>query len=406
VDSGAPRAALSATVLASYAGRDGDYWYSGAGADLMRSTGAYAAPGETVTLTVPAAWAGQGLRALVGAGNDSLWGNDEWSRYPEVTRAFDIEAASTEVGNVFGGPIYILVPAGLELGEGEVQIDGAVAMPWYRAGHTSAAEWQAMLEELAVPMVELETDSFVLTVMADSFTRDEDPADLMAFWEAVLDADADLAGISRDRVRPERFLIERQISAGWMHSGYPLMGYSYSAQMTDHDYLSTSGDWGAFHELGHNHQYGPWLLPGTTETTCNLWSVYVMETVVGVDRHDAHPAISESARQDLIDAYIAGGRDFWSSWSVWTALETYLELQEAFGWEFYQELNATYLAMPSGDRPTDDNARIQTWVIESSFQAGLDLTDFYEAWGFPIDPETADAVSELPLWTDHPLARR
>ena len=191
-----------------------------------------------------------------------------------------------------------------------------------------------------------------------------------------------------------------------MHSGYPLMGYDYTGPMTDLSYLSTEGDWGAFHELGHNHQYMTAVLPGNTEATCNLWSVYVMEQVVGRSRDEAHSALSPASREDTIQAYIDGGRDFWGDWSVWTALETWLQLQEAFGWDLFIELNATYLAMPAAERPTTDQARIDRMVVESSFAAGYDLTDFYDAWGFPISDDSRAAVSGLPMWTDHPMAGR
>jgi hypothetical protein len=406
VDAAAPRVNKTLSLLASYAGRDGDYGYSNAGSDVWRSTGLYAAPGELVTVQVPAGWAGRGLSVRIGAMTDTLWHLDSWTRFPEVSRAYALDAAETSVASAFGGPIYLTVPGGLDLGAGDVTVEGAVEMPWFVAGETDPADWVAALSARAVPMVELQTEDFVLTVLRDEVTEDPDPTALMAFWQAVLDADADLAAISRERVRAERFVIERQISAGWMHSGYPLMGYDYGGPMTDLSFLGTQGDWGAFHELGHNHQWMPAVLPGNTETTCNLWSVYVMEQVVGVDRGAAHSAIAPAAREATVQAYLDGGRDFWGDWSVWTALETWLQLQEAFGWELFTEVQAVYLAMPEGERPYDDQDKIDRFVLESSYVAGFDLTDFYDAWGFPISDSTRATLGALPMWTEHPMAGR
>lgn len=43
--------------------------------------------------------------------------------------------------------------------------------------------------------------------------------------------------------------------------------------------------WGPIHELGHNQQRSCWEFPShTTECTCNLWSVYVHEEVLGINR--------------------------------------------------------------------------------------------------------------------------
>ena len=72
----------------------------------------------------------------------------------------------------------------------------------------------------------------------------------------MLDACADLAARPRERARPERYVTDVQISAGYMHAGYPIMTHlDAAARFVD---LRASGrrkgDWGLFHEMGHNHQ--------------------------------------------------------------------------------------------------------------------------------------------------------
>jgi len=405
VDPAAPRGTIVVDGLsATYAGRDDDYWYSGAGEPVWRGTGAYVPPGEVVTVTLPDGWAGQGLTLLVGAHTDTLWHLDSWSRHPELTRSYAVDTPTVSVASAFGGPLYVRVPGGLDLGEGTVTVEGAVTYPRYVHGRTDPAAFTADLASTGAPIVELESDRLVLTVPTSDLADALDPAALMDFWDGILDADADLAAIDRDRVRPERIAMDVQISAGWMHSGYPIMAYDYGWWLTDAAGLAEAGDWGAFHELGHNHQYGPLNLPGTTECTVNLWSVYDFEVVLGIDRSEAHSAITDSARLATVEAYLAGGADFDADWSVWTCLETWLQLQEAFGWGFYQDLHATYLAMPEAERPDSDQERVDRFVVESSREAGLDLTPFFEAWGFPISAATYAEVADLPPWEDHPLA--
>ncbi len=88
-----------------------------------------------------------------------------------------------------------------------------------------------------------------------------------------------------------------------------------------------SGIWGSIHELGHNQQRGVWEFPPhTTECTCNLWSVYIHEEVLGLNRSNAHPAISLENRQARTKMYCSGGKDL-KSWSMWTALETYMQVR-------------------------------------------------------------------------------
>ena len=101
----------------------------------------------------------------------------------------------------------------------------------------------------------------------------------MTWWDGVMDACADLATIPRVRERPERYVADEQISAGYMHAGYPIMTHLDAApRFVDLANLSTKGDWGMFHEMGHNHQHRDWTFGGTTEVTCNLFSLYCMET--------------------------------------------------------------------------------------------------------------------------------
>ncbi len=398
-------ATLTATVLASYEGRDSRYLYSNAGADVWRSTGAWIPAGELVTVDIPQAAAGQGLTLLIGSHTDTLWSTDEWTRFPEITRSYPLEQAQTTVATAFGGLAYVRVTAGTDLGEIEIFLDGVVAAPRFVRGETDVADWTGGIRDLPAPWAELESGSFVLTVPSAEIRDLDDPGALMDLWQNILDAAADLAAIDHDRVRAERLVTDRQISAGWMHSGYPVMAHLDSApDLTDLQHLLDSGDWGAFHELGHNHQLSSWLLPGTTEASVNLWSVYVYEEVLGISRDVAHSAIDPDSRATRIEDYLAGGADFWADWNVWTALETYLQLQEGFGWELYFDLFAEYNDLAPHEEPADDQSRIDMWVSRSSEAAGRDLGPFYLAWGFPVSPEVIDAIAVLPEWLDDPMA--
>ena len=112
-----------------------------------------------------------------------------------------------------------------------------------------------------------------------------------------------------------------------MHAGYPIMIQSCSAaELLNVKLARSSGIWGAIHELGHNQQRWAWEFPpNTTECTCNLWSVYVHEQVLGVDRGQAHPNMALVHRQSRAKGYAMGGRNL-GAWDMWTALETYMQV--------------------------------------------------------------------------------
>lgn len=402
VPADSPRLERRLRLTARYAGMDEAFEAANPDEPLWLSTGLYAPPGEVLTATIPDAWAGQGLSLRVGAHTDRLWAREEWARHPELSRVVALEAAVTRFASGFGGPVYLRVPGGTDLGEGELVLGGGVAYARYQAGDDPAA-FRALLPQ--APIAEFEGQHFILTVSAAEVPEGADPAALVAFYDRVLEADAALLSLPA-RVRPERFAVDVQISAGWMHSGYPMMGYQYTHHLADDGAMRSQGDWGLFHELGHNHQFGPLNLPGTTECTVNLWSVYAFEEVVGVDRAQAHSSLAPAAREAAIAAYIAGGRDFEEDWNVWTCLETWLQLQEAFGWAFYQGLHARYLAMPTDQRPATDQEKIDALLVNASEQAGRDLSGFFQAWGLPFTAAARASVAHLPDWEDHPMAGR
>ena len=63
-----------------------------------------------------------------------------------------------------------------------------------------------------------------------------------------------------------------QISAGYMHSGYPIAAQLDASYMLDPaQYMS---DWGPFHELGHNHQWMAEVIPGTNTRLTVLYSIH------------------------------------------------------------------------------------------------------------------------------------
>ena len=298
----------------------------------------------------------------------------------------------------FGGPIVLRVPAGLGLGT-SVTLSGVQAAPHYIHG---SSDWET---ELSKPgrWATLQTSDVVLSLPSDSLSQVSDPIALMDFWQSVADTAADLDGTERNRPRAEQYVFDRQISAGWMHSGYPLMAHLESVESAlSLESLTTVGDWGFFHELGHNHQHVDWILPGTTETTCNLWSVYLMEQLVSIETA-GHPALTPEERSTRMQDYLANGANI-DDWSVWVALETYLQLQEAFGWEFYTEIFTRYRALSESQRPDTDAERFDRWAQLSSEISGVNLVPFYQAWGWTLSQSVIDELSSLPAWDANPMA--
>ena len=400
VPDSAPRVTRTISIDGDYEGLPSSFGYAGARADGRMTTGLYAAPGEVVTVTFPDDLVDTGVNVLIGAHTDSLWGKDTISRHPIIYRVWSVSNETIEIGNAWGGPIYIRIPAGSTLGTFDVTIEQAVEAPHYVHGVTNVSDWQDTIRHLPAPWAEIESDQFILSVPSSEIRELDDPDHTMNFWDEALQMEHDLSGFT-PWPRVERAVFDIQISAGWMHSGYPFMAHLASVSgVVNGTQMYENGDWGMFHELGHNHQWMPSTLPGTTETTCNLFSVKLMTELVGVDLAEGHSALSSDSRESRTEDYFDGGSDI-NQWSVWVALETYLQIQEYFGWEPITEALTAYYDME--DPPGDSDAEFNRWVLELSEATNHNLAPFHEAWGFPLTQETKDALLHLPVWVDDPL---
>ncbi len=370
-------------------------------ADVWHTTGVYAAPGEVVRVTVPAAAAGQGLGVRIGAHTDELWHLDRWERAPQVSRWSPIASKTTAAANPFGGLVYVTAPVGVKLGEVTATIDGGVAAPVYFAGKTTADEW-ATLRAAPAPWGEFVSDKFVLTLPAAVARTVENPAEVTAFWDQVLDGCADLTAVPKQRGRAERMVFDEQISAGYLHSGYPVMGPLNLAPLAvDVPRMKRGGPgegpWGFFHELGHNHQQRDWTFDGTVEVTCNLYSLYLLEKLCpGAPVHDEMkgPAQVRNAAR-----HRAAGATF-DNWKrePFVALIVYEQLRRSFGWDVFKKTFADYHAAAPGDRPRTDAARRDQFVVRFSKAAGKNIAPAFEAGGVPVGEAAKREVMGLPAW--------
>ena len=366
------------------------------------STGLYAAPGDHITVEIPAESVGKGLQVRIGAHTDSLWSLPEWDRAPEITRVFPLRSASTVAANAFGGPVYVVVPEGSRLGTIQVTLRGAVEAPLFVRGQTDPAAWREKVRSAPAPWTELQGNNVILTVPSRVVRTLDDPEELLALWDRAMDDVADLAAIPRHRLRPERYVTDRQISAGYMHSGYPIMmGLDVAEAAVSTKTMSANGHggvWGFFHEVGHNHQVSDWTFDGTGEVTNNMFAVYVFEKEFGIVQSQ-HPALVPARMQERLRKYIAGGADF-EKWKKdpFLALTMYIELQQAFGWDAYKKVFAEYRNLTPSERPKTELEQHDQWMVRFSHAIGKNLGPFFQAWGVPTSEGARQSLANLPAW--------
>ncbi|XP_036392742.1 TRPM8 channel-associated factor homolog [Megalops cyprinoides] len=387
---------------------DARVWISGntEGSEEWKSTGLYLSPGMKTHMAIPSQIVGKGWEVQIGCQTDYVGNADELIRAPVVHERFPIESDTVQVSNLWGGLIYLVAPSNCHEGELEITVEEAIRAPYYKSGETSVAAWVGGIRDAPAPWAEMEFENIIMTVPSEVVRHIDQPDEVAEVWDTIMRSIAELAAIPAKFPRKERFVADVQISHGFMHAGYPVMMHSSSAPdlMIPKLVAGNGGNiWGAIHELGHNQQQSAWEFPPhTTECTCNLWSVYVHETVLDVERADAHGDLKPSKRQKRIMQFLQSGREL-DNWKVWTALETYMQLQEEFGWEAFKKVFAAYHQMQNV--PSDNEGKMNLYAETFSRSVNRNLVPFFKSWGWPIEPELEWKLEDLPEWSDHPIAK-
>ena len=356
------------------------------------STGLYAAAGEVITITAADT---HGASVRIGCHTDHLWHHDKWSRVPDISRQWQLKAGETQVASAFGGLVYIEIPRKRE-GTGTFAVAGAVESPRYVLGKTTAEEWKT-LRNAPGPWGEVESRKVIVSVPSAALRTLENPEELMAFWDQISDAHATLGTIPIVPERPHRFVPDVQISAGYMHSGYPIMTHLDAVDDMVGVTRLREGTWGLLHELGHNHQEGDWTFGGTVEVTCNLFSLHAIDTICTPKPGDrGHGGVNTPPS---LEKYLEGGAKFeqWQN-DPFLALHMYVQLQKAFGWETFKKVFAEYRDLPRDQRPRGDDEKRDQWMVRFSRACGKNLGPFFVAWGVPTSAAARESIKDLPEW--------
>ena len=363
------------------------------------STGLYAAAGDTIAVILPEKLADKGYAVRIGCHSDTLYHLDKWERAPDITRSVGLATATTKTASAFGGLIYIEVPGRAKDDEPfTATIQNAVPAPLFVLGQDDDAKWREIKKRPA-PWAELACDKLILSCPTEVARVINNPTQLMEFWKKVVEAQDDITNQTAERKRPERIVADVQISAGYMHSGYPIMIPTSAAQeMTTFGKLKFHV-WGFYHEIGHNHQRGDFTFDGTGEVTNNVIGMYCYDAVLKKDWLIGHTAITEEARKENIQK-IKKASNKWQIWKSepFTALTTYIQLMQEFGWESWRKYLYSFDDSSFGPAPKSDDERRDQFLVRYSKITNKNLGPFFDAWGIPVSSAAKAEVSKLDPW--------
>eukprot|EP00727_Mastigamoeba_balamuthi_P013321 m51a1_g8611 hypothetical protein (1980) ;mRNA; f:617-8898 len=358
------------------------------------STALFVSAASDLTVRIPASEIGN-LALQVGCHTDVLPDRDDWSRWREIAVSVPLNAEETTVKVKFAGLLYINVAA---MGSPvDVQISGKLSdAPVYRAGITTAEQWNAAVSSTASPWGEFEVQDVIFSLPTASLRKVQDMASVGDYWQRVMDCVYHFRTIAPEDWK-QRYVTDVQISAGYMHNGYPIMMW---LEVADETLMTTPhwNHWGQFHEVGHNMQSPMWTFDGTGEVTNNMWSLYCERKMTGK---------WEWQEDNLKSALVMSGEyqkhpDF----NVWKdeehhymALLFYVAIGERWGWDTFMDLFREYDALPQNQRPVSDDDKRDQWLIRTSKRVNHNLTPLFDLWGIPISHYARRQVAGLPAYS-------
>ncbi|XP_042894029.1 TRPM8 channel-associated factor homolog isoform X2 [Penaeus japonicus] len=320
--------------------------------------------------------------------------NKKYKRMPIVSEGFDVFPGVNEVRSQYGGNLIFIFSEG-ENFTVDVDVKNVVEAPFFQYGVTSAENWETVKMRDA-PHAILESDKCVVVVPSSAARELTNPDDLMARYDEVLAMESYAAGFDETEIPPrgKYWLVDDlQIGAGSAHSGFPVMftrGY-YNLANLDIPY-----DWVVWHEVGHNHQQGPfWSKAYGSESTVNLFSLYIQEQLFNADRLEDMNSYVTAA--DKVD----GGMTF-DEGDVWDKLVFLMEIKHAFpeGWEMFRQLYRTTRDLSDDEAnyiTKDHQHQIDHAYKNLSKSVGYDLVLTYDRWGLPLSEEAKEEIQQLGL---------
>lgn len=322
-------------------------------------------------------------------------------------REYPLQAGRNTVTDAGGGVVYLKLIG--DSGSAKVTIgEQAQPMPYFVLGCTGEDDFQRQLDERTTPYVEFVGPHAMITVeRASALTyRAENHTDLLATYEDVIrieDATSGYDGSAPEHARlAHRYHFVGYPSAITGVGAYATHGHmSFPPPIQDRmltvEGLRTRG-WGIYHELGHQHQQITYKPSSLTEVTVNIYSLAV--NAVFATKYGQQPRLhAPDAKTGLTPWQSAPGKlrspgvDYGKTFDPYEKLVMFEQLRLAFGDAFWPNLHKLVrVERPYASDYTDEALRLRNLVVLCSRTAGHDLSDFFRAWGVPVD---AEAVAQL-----------
>jgi len=258
------------------------------------------------------------------------------------------------------------------------------------ARHTNA-DWDRLLDQAVSPILDARGRHVQVAYPVEWFkvyARGRG-VELIKNYDAMLHHHYTLMGLVKyGKVPPNRLLARVNFNYYMFRDGdgVAYLGNKDTMRMVADPSVVITGDpcWGFCHETGHVLQMQPQLTwGGMTEVSCNLFSMYTVTRMGNPSRLKAQKNYA-AARRNIIAANPR--KSYLHDPDVFNRLVPFWQLQLYFSRhgrpDFYADVMEALRRRPDAGTG-DDSIRNQFEFIKVCCDAAkLDLTDFFEQWGF------------------------
>ena len=366
------------------------------------STGLYAPPGAEISCSLSGAPKDGSISVRIGCHTDSLHKLDEWKRVPEITMQVPAGRGRVKMVNPMGGLVYVNVGQRPRRGKVfKVQISGAVPSPLFVMGKTTPEQWAEQLENTKAPWGEIRMPRLIVTMPVEQLKQCPDVQKTAEFLQKNMALQDWIMGwdTKPDRLHhPMRFVVDRQISAGAGHSGYPAMATKDWTNSIATGSIIHSGSWGLWHELGHNHQSPPFTMEGQTEVSVNIFSMVCEVMGTGKDFESCWGGgMGPYGMSAEMKKYFSGTQTYNEAPNK-VQLFFWVELMYYLGFDAFRQVALQFHDKPYDNGELSDEKKWE-WVMNAfSKVTGKNMGPFFKIWRTPVSERAAGRMKDLPAW--------
>ncbi|KAK6176555.1 hypothetical protein SNE40_014817 [Patella caerulea] len=355
--------------------------------DACHPTGFYVRAGDEISIEVLNDQSiDTGWEIQVGSHTDRLHTSLSMKRWPIIAKRFKITVRQIKTRTPFGGLLYVRSPR--YKGRLVLHVRNVVQAPYFDLTRPETINnWHENRQAPGL-WADICGQHIVFTLPSSSIRNIEDPRPALETLDLVVRAHHHLRGSDPNTIHREWIVTDIQPAGGHMHSGYPIVTHLDLAQPDNAAFLLNSeqllekGNWSLFHELGHNMQRPVWTFAGTTEVTCNIFTLHAMD-VISKRQIWLHPWLK--SKVETAQNYIKHSCEYakWQS-DPGIGLFVYAQIIHQFGWSVFKK---TFRHYENNDRSAQlktDGDKVDCWFQSMTKFAEYNLAPLADLWNIPL----------------------